>query len=91
MPKACVKNVYNRWEDGRKKCVQAGATVWTAALRLLPLWVKPFIQPQTSHHFDTWFSTIIFSSLTLLNQQLYPFSTVPITIITKEINKRSNT
>lgn len=85
MPNACAKTVQNWCVSTGKKCVRLSTLTIKHTYRTMPTWVQSTFIPQLSHGITTWFSTAKYANLPPLNSQLYPLSTAPTIITTKEI------
>lgn len=85
MLKACVQLVQKGWIAGGKKCVRLSTNVAHRLHHTYSIGVKPQLIPHLRTRITTWFSTAKIAGLNLLNTHLYPLSTAPIIITTKEI------
>ena len=86
MPSACAKTVQNWCTSIGKKCVRLSTQIEQLITTGHIVRVKALLLPQLSHQAPTWFSTLKYVKLPLLNHDLYPLSTAPTIITTKEIH-----
>lgn len=84
MPKECAQPVQNQWVFAGKKCVQVSTGRLQNALQCLGVWVNTLTTPHLHTNGHTGLSTPQTTTAHLLLRHLYPFSTAPIIITTKE-------
>jgi len=85
MPKTCVKTVHNWCISTSKKCVRLSTPSVYTPSNVLSAWVQALLMPQLSTTTPTGFSTTKYPILPLLHIGLYPLSTAPTIITTKNI------
>ena len=84
--KACVQAVYNLCTQPSKNCVHLPTAIQKVLVRHVSAWVQLAVSTQTTHPKPTTLSTAFFNKTPLFEHNLYPVSTGPTIIITKEIN-----
>lgn len=85
MLNTCAKTVHNWWMNTGTKCVHLSTKNLLTLQQAKVAWVKACVLLKLRNAITTWFSTLKFPTFNLLNKHLYPLSTAPIIIATKDI------
>lgn len=85
MLNACAKTVQKWCVSTGKKCVRLSTQTMQITYHTICMWVKAQVIPKLPSIIPTGFSTAKPTIFNLLNTHLYPSSTAPTIITTKEI------